>query len=340
MWKGLNLPQEIFSQRKFEKVVLDPPDFKPGHWCGAGKLWLDPDDSEFWLTSRPRSGSERRGYAAEIYRSHGDANFDLVMSISKEEVSTLAGENVQSIENQQLLRDPSTGRFHLYLSLDVHRENIAGQVENVYDSKWETFLMSADDPAGPWRGEGFVLRANRAYDSAEARDATIDIIDGRYIALYKARREGESRVKMALATSPDGKEWRKQGILGLDGSRQPDFFLLNGSIIAGSSGPIFIGIQTTDIVKGAALSKHFAAFSLDLRIGELRKIFLGEWTPGSKYEDPNYPIHTYSTLAEDAFKGQWLMMIEAVDPTLSLEPGLNLEVDRVLLYTSKIPNPD
>ncbi len=334
MWKGLHPPQAIFSRKKFAGIVIDPPELEPGNWCGAGKLWIDPENSEYWLTSRPRSGAERRGFAAEIYRSHDGCTYDLVASLSKEDISGVAGKRVQSIENQQLLRDPSTGRYHLYLSLDVHGENIAGRAEKVHDSKWETFLLSADDPAGPWTGEGFALRGDHAYDSAEARDATIDIIDGRYIALYKARRKGSSVVNMAMAVSGDGKEWRKQGLLGLSGGGQPDFFLLNGSILPGSGGPVFVGIQTTDIIRGAALSRRFAAYQLDMRAGELEPIFLADWIPGSQYEHPVYPIHTYSTLAEDPSTGRWLLMIEAVDPTHSAEPGLNTEIDRLLLYVS------
>ena len=337
MWKGLYPPQAIFYRRRFERVVLNPPEIKPGNWCGAGKLWHDPYDPGYWLTSRPRVGSERRGYAAEIYRSEDGASYDLAGTLSKEEISEMVGERVQSIENQQLLRDPTTGRFHLYLSLDVCRENVAGQADRVYDSRWETFLLTAEDPAGPWSGEGFVLRADGEYDSAEARDSTVDIIDGTYIALYKARRAGKSIVRMALATSPDGRRWRKHGILGLDRGKQPDFFLLNGSIMAASRNPVFVGIQTTEVVKGAALSKHFAAYSIDLVAGRLDRILLAPWEQGSAYEHPAYPIHTYSTIAEDPQHGRFLIMVEAVDPVESIEPGLNLEVDRVLLYTSPMP---
>ena len=329
----LTLPHEIFENRKFEGVVLDPPEFKPGYWCGAGKLWIDGDD--YWLTSRPRAGADRRGYAAEIYRSGNGRDFALVKSLSKDEVSRMAGENIQSIENQQLLKDPSTANWHLYLSLDVYRENAAGDAERVYESKWETYLLTARDPRGPWKGMGFVLRSDQDCDGAEARDSTIDIFHKDYVALYKARPEGGSKVNMALATSEDGITWKKHGVLRIDGKPQPDFFLLNGSIISTRGSPLFVGIQTTDVVNGAALSRKFASYTIDFDRIQLGKVFLEDWTPGSIYEDPSYPIHTYSTLALDESAGRWMMMVEAVDPTTGLEPGLNLEVDRVLLYTSK-----
>ena len=85
----------------------------------------------------------------------------------------------------------------------------------------------------------------------------------------------------------------------------------------------------------AEISRHFAAYSLDTGGAGLRKIFHAPWTPGSEYEHPEYPIHTYSTIARDPSTGTWFTMVEAVDPTHSSEPGLNLEVDRVLLYASK-----
>ena len=335
LWHGLYPPQAIFSRRRFNRVLLDPPNFEPGSWCGAGKLWIDSENGEYWLTSRPREAPPKRGYAAEVYRSKDGENFDLAWSITKEELSEISSRTVQSIENQQLLRDPLTFRFFLYLSLDVAMRNIAGMTDRVYESRWETFLLSADDPSGPWRGEGFVLRGDMEYDSAEARDSTIDIIDGRYLALYKARKSGTSTVHTALAWSGDGKNWTKLGELKIDGKPQPNYLLLNGSILAGCSGPVFLGTKTTDVVKGAALTKDFAAYVIDYRRLNLETIFVSPWVAGSKYEHQEYPIHTYANVVHDPIGQRWLAMIEAVDPEHSKEPGLNLEVDRLLLYTTK-----
>ena len=335
MWKGLPPPQIIFARRRFKKVLLDPPNFNPGSWCGAGRLWIDGEDEEYWLTSRPRVGEEKRGYAVEIYRSRDGENYHLINRIHKDELSEIVGVKVHSIENQQLLRDPFTGRYFLYLSVDVSEKNIAGRTNRTFESIWQTYLLSSEDPAGAWRGEGFVLKCDRDYDSAEARDSTIEIIDGRYVCLYKARRLGERNVYTAIALSPDGKEWIKLGIPRIDGKSQRDTFLLNGSIFPGCAGPIFIGAQTLFWVKGAHLTKHFAAYIIDYRNLNLEKIFVAEWAPGSLYEHPEFPIHTYSDVVHDIFEDRWLIQIEAVDPTYSREPGLNLEVDRVLLYISK-----
>ena len=328
-------PQALFLRKKFKKVLLDPPNFNPGSWCGAGKLWIDEENKEYWLTSRPREGETRRGYAAEIYRANDGENYNLVTWISKEELSETIKTKVQSIENQQLLRDPTTGRYHLYLSLDVTQENLAGYENRIYKSKWETFLLTADDPSGPWKPEGFVIRGDKDYDSGEARDCTIDVVDGMYICLYKARKADTKVVHTALAVSSDGKNWMKLGIPTVDGRYQPDYFLLKGSIHTGSLGPIFIGTKTLDIVNGAGLTKYFVSYVIDYRNLNLESIFITEWKPSSRYEHSQYPIHAYCDVVYDPLSDRWLTWIEAVDPTLSREPGLNTEVDRVLLYVSE-----
>ncbi|MEM3479321.1 MAG: hypothetical protein QW702_06170 [Candidatus Bathyarchaeia archaeon] len=322
MWQGAYPPQAIFSRRKFRKVLLNPPKFEPGHWCGAGKLWFDPWDEEFWLTSRPRAGAELRGYALEIYRSQDGENYSLAWCISKEEISSICGQTVKSIEGTQILRDPLTGRYMLYISVDVS------------ERRWETYLMSADDPSGPWVGEGFVLRRDAEYDSAEARDPTIDIVDGRYICLYKARAAGANVVHTALALSRDGRNWVKLGVPTVNGVKQQNYLLLYGSILAGCMGPVFIGTVTREVINDAALTDTFAAYTIDHRGMNLETIFEAKWKPGSIYEHPVYPIHTYAGVAYDYAKNRWLMWIEAVDPTASKELGLNLEVDRLLLYVS------
>ena len=336
-WYGLYPLQALFFRRKFKKVVLDPPNFNPGSWCGAGKLWIDEENEEYWLTSRPREGKIRRGYATEIYRSNDGENYNLITCVSKEELSEAIKARVQSIENQQLLRDPSTGRYHLYLSLDIAQENLAGEESRIFESKWETFLLTAEDPSGPWKPEGFVIRGDREYDGGEARDSTIDIIDGQYFCLYKARKIGTSVVHTALAVSKDGKEWQKLGVLKVDNEQQPNYFLLSGSIVPGSTGLFFVGTKTLEVVEGAALTKYFAVYRIDHENLNLKTIFLAPWTPLSRYEHKEYPIHTYSQVVFDTIrKDRWLIWIEAVDPNCSKALGLNSEVDRVLLYTSEL----
>ncbi len=337
-WHGLYPPQAIFSKRRFNRVILNPPNFEPGSWCGAGKIWIDEENGEYWLTSRPREMREmRRGYAVEIYRSKDGENYDLVTWISKEELSQMIKTEILSIENQQLLKDPLTGRYYLYLSLNVSKENLIIESRMFVESKWETFLLSSEDPSGPWKSEGFVIKGSEEYDDGESRDATIDIIDGQYFCLYKARKARTGIVKTALTTSKDGKNWLKLGVPTIDNEHQPDFFLLSGSIIPGFTGPIFIGTKTLDVIRGNALTKYFVAYRIDFRNLNLETIFTAPWIPFSRFEHNEYPIHTYAQAVFDTIRGdRWLTWIEAVDPNYTKELGWSTEVDRLLLYTSEI----
>lgn len=312
---GLLSAQYILSNRRFRKIILEPPDFNPGSWRGAGKVLLDTDDGSFWLTTRPRRAHPIRGYAVEIYRSKDGQNFSLESELSKESVGSMAGLKVNSIEGQQLLRDPLTGKYHLYLSVDTPPRG------------WDTLLLRSDDPAGPWKSEGVVLKRDTGYDSLEARDATIDLIDGRYFAMYKAN-NGKS-VRTALATSRDGVVWEKHGVLKLEGIDQPDYFLLCGKIFPSTRGPVFMGSEGKTVIDSASVTDTFASYTLDYGNLNLERLLSGRWEPLSPYERTDYPIHSYIDMMYDPPGERLLIYIEAIDPR---DIGLNKEVDRVLLY--------
>ncbi|RLF18029.1 MAG: hypothetical protein DRN06_02515 [Thermoprotei archaeon] len=319
-WIGALPSSYILSTRRFKKVVLEPPDYNPGSWIGAGNAILH--EGEFLLAARPRKWPER-GFAANVYASRNGEDYTLRSSISKEELAEMAGTPVRSIEGLQLLVDPYTQNYRLYVSVD------ATEVRG-----WDTVLLESDDPAGPWEFKGFVLRRGRSYDSREARDATITVIDGLYVALYKAN-DG-SRVNMALAVSHDGVEWEKLGLLKLDGRPQPGYLLLYGTVLPGIMAPILYSFETVNVVKGAALSKIFASYLLDLRDMNLVTLHKAPWTPMSEFEREDYPVHTYVDLLYDSDRSRLLVYLEAVDPKYSKEPGLNLEVDRLILYEVKL----
>lgn len=315
-WIGAPPSAFLLSHRKFKKVVLDPPDFNPGSWIGAGNCIIN--DGEYILASRPRKWPER-GFAANVYTSKDGENFTLKSSITKEELAELSGTVVRSIEGLQILVDPYTGKYRLYISADATETR-----------GWDTALLEADDPAGPWTFKGFVLKRGRSYDSHEARDSTITIIDGMYVALYKA--SNGRRVNMALAISHDGITWEKLGVLRLDGGQQPEYLLLYGTVFPGAMGPVLYSFETLHVVKGAALSRMFASYLLDIRNLNLFTLHKGLWRPMSKYEREDWPVHTYINLLHDPDHDRILMYVEALDPEHSKEPGLNLEVDRLLLY--------
>jgi len=319
-------PQSVFRLKKFVGVVLDPPSFDPGSWRGAGDLLIYSINREYWLSCRPRVVG-RRGYSLEIWYSTNGNNYTLANFISKEEVSDIAKVEVHSIENTQLIQDPLTGRYHLYISVDV-------------GGRWETFLVVADDPRGSWKPIGFVIRTDKDYDNLEARDCTINIVDGRWIALCKAVKQGDQpHAYTELLISKDGINWVKLGIPTVDGKPQkplPDAFLLNGDIIPSTYGPMFIGTVTT-FYRNAHVTKYFGAYIIDIRNNNLEEVFITEWRSGSIYEHPEFPIHTYCNVVKDPFTNEWRILIEAIDPRYTKEIGVNTEVDRLIQYKAKVP---
>ena len=151
-WQGFIPPQYVFANRRFKRVVLDPPDFSPGSWIGAGKAIFNRQTTEFLLTARPRKAEGKaRGFAANVYRSTDGEEFELVTSLSKEAVSQQSGLRIHSTEGTQLLRDPLSGRWHFYLSVDTGSEFVWG---GLY---WQTLLMTASRLQGPGR-RGFLAK--------------------------------------------------------------------------------------------------------------------------------------------------------------------------------------
>jgi len=281
------------------------------------------------LTVRPRKRPPLRGYAVEIHRSLDGENYRKVNTISVEDLSSMSGQNVVSIEAQQLIRDPRSGLCHLYVSVDVRG---TGEVEG----EWDTFLLTSDSPSGPWRFQGLALRRGKEYDSREARDATIGIVDGKCFALYKATHG--SRTNVALATSDDGLKWKKHGLLKIDGEAQPQYFQLYGSIFAGTLGPIFMGLARRHYVSGCGLAKDFESYIIDFRKLNLETIYREEWKPLSRYEREDYPTHGYMNITYDPLSSRVLIYLEAVDPEYTKDLGWSTQVDRWIMYEVKLPD--
>jgi hypothetical protein len=344
LWHGFPPPQRLFSNRAFVGVALDPPDFEPGSWIGAGKALVDSDMKKFLLTARPRKVEDRaRGYAAEVYLSDDGLSFERVASLEKEEVARKAGLSLHSIEGTSLLKEPFSGRWHLYVSADTGEEFVWGGLF------WETLLLTAEDIRGPWHSEGIVLANDKPYDSHQARDASIDIVDGRWLCLYKAK-DAERRERPALALSRDGRQWRKKGPLTIDGTDEIAF--LSGSFFSTSSGPLFMGIQTqlndsreefSDVVyadnhkigHGGGSTPHFVALLLDVAGMNLETVFRAPWTPLSSYENESHPLLGYSSTVYDTSQYRFLIYLEAIDGQHTRSIGLNETVERVIVYEMK-----
>ncbi|GEM_PF-336045 len=341
-WLGLFPPQRIFSRRRFIGIALEPPDQNPGSWIGAGKTVWDPQSRAFLLSARPRKAEGGvRGYAAEIYRSEDGLRFEQVASVSKEQASTVSGLLIHSIEGTQLLRDPATDRWHFYLSVDTGESFVWGGIQ------WETLLLTSDSLEGPWESHGIVLAHDQDYDANQARDSSIDIVDGLWICLYKAM-DDRRDVRPALAISRDGVSWLKTGFLTVDGEERIAF--LNGSFFPGSQGPVFVGLESSladsrqksesvvyadehGIGHGSS-DTHGVAYLLDRRTGNLETLYHEYWKPGSAYEHAHYPLLGYSSIVWDAQRNRFLLYVEAIDDELTRSIGLNETVERVLVYES------
>ena len=343
LWQGMIPPQYLFANRRFAGIALEPPDHEPGSWIGAGKALFDSESEQFLLTARPRRAEGGvRGYAADIYRSRDGVKFNQVVSLTKEQVTELSSLAVHSIEGTQLMKSPLTGKWHLYISVDTGDEFVWGGLN------WDTLLVTADSLEGPWTSHGLVVRRDQGYDATQARDSTIDIVDGRWMCLYKAL-DGARNVRPALATSFDGITWKKHGVFTTDGEDRIQF--ISGSIFSGTGGPVFVGqemqlsgeqtdksVVTYDKVKighGGGYA-HFVAFHMDVRNMNLETIYRALWTAESEYEHPEHPCLGYSSLVYDPFKNRMLMYIEALDPKLTRAIGLNETVERVLVYEMKM----
>ena len=347
-WQGVVPPQYVFARRRFKCIVLEPPDLKPGSWIGAGKVVFDADTGGFLLTARPRKAEGRaRGFAANVYRSSDGEKFELVASLSKEQLSEESGLTIHSIEGTQLLKDPLSGKWHFYVSVDTSSELIWG---GLY---WQTLLLTASDPKGPWHAHGLVLRADQAYDAHHSRDATIDIIDGRWFCLYKAK-DGVRARRPALATSSDGITWKKHGVLTIEGHPQRAF--LSGTLFAGTNGPLFMGIEKLYTAKGLCERKEvfadkykithgggpmpsFAAYHVDYRNMNLELIFRAPWEPLSPYEHKEHPLLGYASIVHDASRDRVLTYVQAIDGKLTKRFGINETVERLILYESPLQQP-
>ncbi|RLF02841.1 MAG: hypothetical protein DRK00_09510 [Thermoprotei archaeon] len=319
-WKGLIPPQYLVAMRRFKGVVLDPPDFKPGSWVGAGRVFYDSFFEEYVMAVRMRRAPPLRGYEVRVYAGDDGERFSHRSTLTKEEISSDLSEEILSVEGVQVLRDPVTCKLYLYISVDNGRG-------------WETVLYASDDPAGPWECRGYVLRRGAEYDSREARDPVIDVVDGTYFMLYRAS-SGE-RVNTALAVSADGVKWRKLGVPKVDGRAQPRYLQLCGTILTGARGPIFVGLARRHVVSGCGLARNFEAYVLDYRCLNFETIARLEWKPMSPYERSDYPTHGYCSIAFDAEEGRALIYVESLDPIS--EPGWKSQVDRWILYEVEMP---
>lgn len=327
-WQGLPPAQYIYTNLRFLGVALEPPNFEPGSWCGAGKAVIDYENEAYLLTSRPRKlEGGVRGYAANVYRSKDGVSFDRISSLTQDEVSAKSGIKVWSIEGTQLLKDPLTGRWHFYLSVDT------GSAFVMFGVFWETMVFVADDLKGPWTYMGRAIRRGqgRVFDAVQARDSTIDIVDGQWLCLYKAI-DLDWKMSMGLATSTDGISWEKRGQFTVDGDTGHTHFITQGTIFAGTSGPVLIGLTRSHRTYMQRMVYDFTAYRVDDINTNLQTIFRAPWFARSKYEDKERPTYgNYCSLVHDPFKNRMLFYLSVIDPRPETKTDVQVCV-RELVY--------
>jgi hypothetical protein len=312
----------IFQNKQFKKIILKPPNHKPGSFRGAGDLLIN--GFGYWLTSRTRT-KEKRGYEVEIFHSKDGYNYKLVKKINIKELEKDLNSKLSSIEGQQILYNEKEKIYYLYISIDFGDKNA---------HLWETVLMTTKNPSKNWKNKGVVIKPVKPFNTA--KDFNISYIDGQYIGLCKAYIDTKNQLKAALFKSKDGLNWKYEGVPLLDNREQPKVFAIDGKLYKFDNNIIFLGSLGSFFKNGLTASDKVCGFKLDLKKKRLKTIFINDWEIKSEYENKRYPLHTYCTPTLDYKKKEWKIVIEAIDPRYTKKLGVFEVVDNVILYTSKV----
>ncbi len=95
-----------------------------------------------------------------------------IAGLSKEDILAKEGIEIHSVEGSQLLRHLSTDKPHFHVSIDTGTDVAWRSLE------WEAMLFMAEELAGPWESKGIILPNDQDCDARQAKDSTIDIVDG------------------------------------------------------------------------------------------------------------------------------------------------------------------
>ncbi len=313
--------KSIFKNKQFKKIILRPPNHKPGSFRGAGDLLIN--NSGYWLTSRTRT-KKKRGYEVEIFHSKEGYNYKLIKKINIKELEKSLNTKLSSIEGQQILYNEKKKLYYLYISVDFGDKNA---------HLWETILMSSTNPSKTWENKGVVIKPVKPFNTA--KDFNISYINGQYVGLCKAYIDTKNQLKAALFTSKDGLSWKYEGVPLLGNKKQPKVFAIDGKLYKLGSKIIFLGSLGNFFKNGLTASDRVCGFELDLKEKSLKEIFVDKWEIKSKYENREYPLHTYCTPVLDYKKKEWKIIIEAIDPRYTKRLGVFDVIDNVIMYTSK-----
>lgn len=181
--------RRLLTQDDFKSysVVAVPPGNTLHCWAGAPSAVYDPDSDKFYIIYRVRN-PEKRGFEARIAESSDGVDFKTIKVFTNTEF------NCPSIERSAIIKDPKTGKFKLYPSVD--------------HAPWR--ILKLDDVDDP-----------RDFDSATAKPVLEGIesgpthvkdpfvmvdANGLYRMYYIGFRS--SHEELFMATSKDGESWQ------------------------------------------------------------------------------------------------------------------------------------
>ncbi|MGC8533194.1 MAG: hypothetical protein ACP5MV_01005 [Candidatus Parvarchaeum sp.] len=318
----MEINKNIFENKKFKKIILPPPNHKPGSFKGAGDLLIN--SSGYWLTSRSRT-KQKRGYEVEIFHSKEGYNYKLIKKINIKQLEKNLNTKLSSIEGQQILYHEKEKLYYLYISVDFGDSN--GHL-------WKTILMTTKNPSKDWENKGVVIEPVKPFNTA--KDFNISNINGLYIGLCKAYIDTKNQLKAALFTSKEGLHWKYIGVPLVDNKKQPKVFALDGKFYKLNNQIFFIGSLGNFFENGLTASDRICGYELNLKTNNLKTIFIDKWKVKSKYERLDYPLHTYCAPVFDHKKNEFKIIAEAIDPRYTKKLGVFDVVDNVIMFTSKV----
>lgn len=179
----------IFDPEEF-KTVSSPPGDSMGFWAGAPSVTKD-EEGGIWLAQRLRNPDER-GYEIQILHSDNGEDFDLVHSLKKDSFYA------NSLERPVLFRNPWSGNFELYLSIDAPH------------FRWHIVRLEEEkNPKDfdPTTAQVVLRPSGQGSDSNVVKDPYIISVARRLYMFYIGWDETGEQAHMA--TSVNGKQWKK-----------------------------------------------------------------------------------------------------------------------------------
>lgn len=188
-------------------TVFEPDGKGYGYWVGGHDVTYDPKEKKFYLYFRVRKPlGKGRGVECRIAESDDGINYTTIWTGNKKEL------NAKSLEVGSLIKDPYSGRWRLYIS-----------VEDADTKQWRVDLVEGDHPAEFDLWSHRTVMAPQDFGINVIKDPRVYIIGGLYHAFVcvnskeccEVEKTGNTEIRRpigmdatALMTSSDGVYWR------------------------------------------------------------------------------------------------------------------------------------